>query len=127
MRPDIPIWVVTRLPEWASQIEQASNVFIHFSLDKHSLSRRGDFLRLKPQSRNFFFSYQCDKDEVPDPKNLEGVAVLFFDSYKPTCSLERYEAEVVCPLNETNDITDVCQSCRRCFNGDAVRFKSESK
>ncbi len=37
IRPDIPIWVVTRLPEWASQIEQAPNVFIHFSLDKYSL------------------------------------------------------------------------------------------
>lgn len=122
MRPDIPIWVVTRLPEWASQIDEVSNVFIHFSLDKHSLDRRRDFVRLKPRSRNFFFSYQCDRDEVPNPKNLQGVAVLFFDSYKPTCSLERYEAEIVCPLNGRNDITDMCQSCRRCFNGDAVSF-----
>jgi len=122
IRPDIPIWVVTRLPEWASQIEQAPNVFIHFSLDKHSLDRRGDFLRLKPKSSNYFFSYQCDKDEVPNPRNLENVAVLFFDAYKPTCDLKNYSTEVVCTLNLSSDISDVCRKCRRCFNGAAVKF-----
>jgi hypothetical protein len=127
IRPDIPIWVVTRLPEWATQIEQAPNVFIHFSLDKHSLQRRKDFLRLKPKSKNFFFSYQCDKGEVPEPANLEGIAVLFFDSYQPTCDLQRFIPETVCPLNTRADITDVCRECRRCFNGEAVGFeKSES-
>jgi hypothetical protein len=123
MRPDIPIWVVTRLPEWASQIHRADNVFIHFSLDKHSLHRREDFLRLKPKSKNFFFSYQCDKDEVPDQKNLAHVAVLFFDGYKPTCNLKNYDDQIVCPLNGRDDITDVCRTCRRCFNGEAVKFE----
>lgn len=127
IRPDIPIWVVTRLPEWATQIEQAPNVFIHFSLDKHSLQRRDDFLRLKPKSENFFFSYQCDKEEVPEPANLEGIAVLFFDTYQPTCDLRRFIPETVCPLNTRSDITDVCRVCRRCFNGEAVGYgKSES-
>jgi hypothetical protein len=122
IRPDIPIWVVTRLPEWACQIDQAPNVFIHFSLDKHSLSRRHDFLKGKPRSRNYFFSYQCDKGEAPEPQKLDGIAVLFFDTYKPTCSLNCYEPEIVCPLNTSEDITDVCKSCRRCFNGTAVSF-----
>lgn len=123
IRPDIPIWVVTRLPEWACQIDQAPNVFIHFSLDKHSLSRRQDFLNAKPRSRNYFFSYQCDKGEAPEPQKLDGIAVLFFDAYKPTCSLDRYAPEIVCPLNTLQDISDVCRSCRRCFNGDAVKQK----
>jgi len=123
IRPDIPIWVVTRLPDWAAQIEQAPNVFIHFSLDKHSLGRRADFLKQKPRSLNHFFSYQCDKDEVPDAAGLEGIAVLFFDSYKPTGDVRKYRREVVCPLNGKDDITDVCRRCRRCFDGSAVSFR----
>ncbi len=121
-RPDIPVWVVTRLPEWAAQIEEAPNVFIHFSLDKHSLGRRTDFLKLKPRSKNHFFSYQCDRDEVPEAPDLEGIAVLFFDSYKPTCDIGKYPSEVVCPLNGRADLTDMCARCRRCFNGSAVNF-----
>jgi hypothetical protein len=31
-RPDIVLWVVTRIPEWAAKIEDLPNVFIHFSL-----------------------------------------------------------------------------------------------
>ncbi len=122
IRPDIPIWVVTRLPDWAAQIEQAPNVFIHFSLDKHSLGRRADFLKQKPRSQNHFFSYQCDRDEVPDAAGLEGIAVLFFDSYKPTGDVRKYRREVVCPLNGKDDITDVCRRCRRRFDGSAVSF-----
>lgn len=121
IRPDIPVWVVTRLPEWAALIEEAPNVFIHFSLDRHSLGRRTDFLKLKTRSKNHFFSYQCDRDEVPEVADLEGIAVLFFDGYRPTCDIKAYPAEIVCPLNGRADITDVCQSCRRCFNGEAVR------
>jgi hypothetical protein len=119
-RPDIILWVVTRIPSWAAQIDDAPNVFIHFSLDKHSLGRREEFLRLNPKSRNYFFSYQCDKGEVPPVDNLRHVAVLFFDNYQPTTELSRFPKEIVCPLNTVEDISDVCVKCRRCFNGDAV-------
>ena len=120
MRPDLVIWVVTRVPKWAALIEQAPNVFVHFSLDKHSLARRESFLKHKPRTSNYFFSYQCDEGEVPPLENLENVAVLFFDNYKPTTDLAQYPSDVVCPLNTVSDITGVCERCRRCFNGDAV-------
>ncbi len=38
-RPDIVLWVVTRIPEMAARIEDHPNVFIHFSLDRASLAR----------------------------------------------------------------------------------------
>jgi hypothetical protein len=124
IRPDIVIWLVTRIPEWAVQIEQAPNVFIHFSLDRHSLSRRADFLAKNPRSRNYFFSYQCDRDEKPPLKNLEHTAVMFFDSYKPTIPLKELPAPIVCPLNGSADITGTCEKCRRCFDGSAVEYAS---
>lgn len=120
MRPDMVVWVVTRIPEWAALVEQAPNVFVHFSLDKHSLSRREDFLKLKPKSKNHFFSYQCAAGEIPPLEKLKDVAVLFFDNYKPTTDLANYPAEIVCPLNTAPNIAGVCETCRRCFNGEAV-------
>ena len=44
IRPDIVLWVVTRIPAFAVQIEDAENVYIHFSLDHSSLPRRKKFL-----------------------------------------------------------------------------------
>jgi len=125
-RPDIVLWVVTRIPELAIQIGNFKNVFIHFSLDKHSLARREKFLRLKPLSKNYFFSYQCEPDEIPDPHLLGGSAVLFFDNYKPTANLKKYGREIVCPLNKRADIRGVCVKCRRCFNGAAVRYEQNT-
>ena len=123
MRPDIIIWVVTRIPEWAALVDQAPNVFVHFSLDKHSLSRRESFLKLKPRSLNYFFSYQCAEGEIPPLKNLKNVSVLFFDNYKPTTDLAGYPSDIICPLNTVADIAGVCETCRRCFNGAAVDHK----
>ena len=120
VRPDIVLWVVTRIPEYACQIEQASNVFIHFSLDNASLARRPQFLKLKPLSKNYFFSYQCEPDEVPASAQLENVSVLFFDNYKPSCDLSAFSSEIVCPLNGKDNIAETCVKCRRCFNGEAV-------
>lgn len=123
IRPDIILWVVTRIPEFAAQIDNLKNVFIHFSLDKHSLLRRDKFLRLKPMSKNYFFSYQCEPGELPEPERLGQAAVLFFDNYRPSGSVTRYTSEIVCPLNGKGDISATCIDCRRCFNGAAVRFE----
>jgi hypothetical protein len=125
-RPDIILWVVTRIPELAVQIANLKNVFIHFSLDKHSLARREKFLQLKPQSKNYFFSYQCEPDEIPDPHLLSGSAVLFFNNYKTTANLNEYRKEIVCPLNKRENISGVCVKCRRCFNGAAVRYEENT-
>ena len=124
MRPDIVIWVVTRIPKWAAQIEQAPNVFVHFSLDKHSLSRRDSFLKCKPRTSNYFFSYQCDAGEIPPLEKINAVSVLFFDNYKPTTNLTTFPKDVVCPLNTAPNISGICETCRRCFNGKAVSYKT---
>jgi hypothetical protein len=121
LRPDIVLWVVTRIPEMAALIDHRPNVFIHFSLDKHSLQRRADFLACKPKSRNYFFSYQADADEIPPAEGLNEIAVLFFNNYQPSADLPKYSPGVVCPLNERADIEGVCEGCRRCFDGSAVR------
>jgi len=120
-RPDIVLWVVTRIPEWAAKIEDLPNVFIHFSLDKSSLARQKQFLRSVPRSSQYFFSYQCEPGEVPEIKQLENVSVLFFDNYDPTCDLRQFRAEIICPLNERTQISGTCEQCRRCFDGTAVR------
>jgi hypothetical protein len=119
-RPDIRLWVVTRHPEMAAKIEDRPNVFIHFSLDSASLPRREQFLRLRPLSSRFFFSYQCAPGEVPERHHLEAVSVVFFHDYEPTCDLSRFREGIVCPLNGRAEIADTCARCRRCFNGTAV-------
>jgi hypothetical protein len=126
IRPDIVLWVVTRIPEWAARIEHNPNVYVHFSLDRYSLGRREECLTKKPLSQNLFFSYQADKQEIPPEENLHHISVLFFDTYKPTAPLDRFEKDLVCPLNGAADISGTCEWCRRCFNGDAVRHSAHS-
>jgi hypothetical protein len=123
VRPDIILWVVTRIPELAAQIDHLANVFIHFSLDKHSLNRRDKFIQLKPRSANYFFSYQCESGELPPYDRLGHAAVLFFDNYRPAGNLYVYTKEIVCPLNGNENITATCVKCRRCFNGEAVNYE----
>jgi hypothetical protein len=122
MRPDIVLWVVTRIPQLAAKIEHFANVFIHFSLDKDSMPRRAQFLKARPLNRNHFFSYQAAPGEVPSRSISKQVSVLFFDNYKPTCDLEEH-SDVICPLNVSPNIEGVCETCRRCFNGDAVTHR----
>ena len=127
LRPNLPIWVVTRTPDLAAKVVARPNVFVHFSLDRNSMARREQFLKAKPQSSNFFFSYQCEADEVPSPLVLSKVSVLFFNDYKLTCKPEMLPASVVCPLNGRPDIRGTCESCRRCFNGTAVNHAREAE
>ncbi len=126
VRPDIVLWVVTRIPEMAALIEHRRNVFVHFSLDRHSLHRRDEFLACKPRSRNYFFSYQADAGEVPNAESLKGIAVLFFNNYETGANLSDFTPKVVCPLNVLEDIEGVCEGCRRCFDGSAVKFIAAS-
>jgi hypothetical protein len=121
--PMIPVWVVTRTPELAASIEDFPNIFIHFSLDRHSLPRRSSFESLSPRSPNYFFSYQCDRGEQPSPEQLRGISVLFYHCYKPPEQLPKVAKGVVCPLNTEPDICGVCEWCRRCFDGSAVRHR----
>ena len=125
MEPKLPIWVVTRIPEMAAEIKEYPNVYVHFSLDKASLKRREQFESMPKKTKNYFYSYQCDKDEMPSKENLNGVSVLFFDKYEPHGRWEWIAKEILCPLNTREDITNTCETCRRCFDGSAVTYLSK--
>jgi hypothetical protein len=112
LMPDVPQWVVTRLPQHAVNIKPAANVYVHFSLDGTSWTRAA---AMRAYEGNWFWSYQCDKGERPE-KSL--APVVFYDSYDP--SGERLN-EDDCPLNAAEDIAGTCERCRRCFDGSAVR------
>lgn len=122
-RPDVTVWLVTRIPRLAAKIAHAPRVFVHFSLDARSLTRREEFLSLKPLSGNVFFSYQGDRGEIIT--DAAGASVVFFDRYRPSGLFNEVDAAALCPLNTHGDITGVCESCRRCFNGDAVRHREQ--
>lgn len=121
-RPDIALWIVTRIPELAAQLEHGPRAFVHFSLDRHSLERRDAFLAAPPKNRNYFFSYQCEKDELAPRSSEVGVSVLFYKRYKPPARADLRDP-ALCPLNTLDDCSGACASCRRCFNGDAVTMR----
>lgn len=121
LMPEMPIWVVTRLPKLAAKIIEAPNVFIHFSLDAYSKDRRLEFEKIKKKSANYFYSYQCDRDENPDAAQLDGISVVFYDRYRPPAVFPSVDMQVICPLNTHKDISGICEWCRRCFNNDAVK------
>jgi hypothetical protein len=120
IRPNLPIWVVTRTPDLAAKVLERPNVFVHFSLDRSSMARREQFLKARPKSSNFFFSYQCEADELPANEVLSEISVLFFNDYKFISDAKTLPAAIVCPLNGSADIRGACESCRRCFDGAAV-------
>lgn len=124
MRPDIVLWVVTRIPALAAKVRHFDNVFVHFSLDRDSMPRMTQFLKARPKSKNYFFSYQAAPGEKPSRDILRAVSVLFFNNYLPTWNAQELESPVVCPLNRTDSIAGVCGTCRRCFDGSAVRHNA---
>jgi hypothetical protein len=120
--PKLPIWVVTRIPEHAARLADLlhPNVYIHFSLDKKSMERKEKVESLlKTKTNKLFYSYQCDKDETYTP--ISFISVVFADKYKKEFISELNET--ICPLNTSENIEGMCNKCRRCFNGDAVKFK----
>ena len=125
LMPNMPIWVVTRLPTIAAKIEDAPNVFIHFSIDAFSMDRHSNFERLKKKSSNYFYSYQCDKDETPSHNDLKVISVVFYDKYKPPEKFPKVSMKIICPLNTVDDIEGVCENCRRCFNSSAVKHSKK--
>ena len=122
-RPDITLWIVTRIPHVAAQIEHGPNAYIHFSLDRASIDRRDAFLAVPPKSQNYFFSYQCEKGEVPPDSRSLGVSVIFHRRYKPAAG-SNIADPATCPLNTLADCTGACNACRRCFNGVAVAMRT---
>ena len=127
LKPETPIWVVTRIPKMAAGVPDIKNVFVHFSLDKHSLDRRDKAISLNPKNNKLFFSYQCEKNEEPPADISKLVSVIFWDSYKMKTvpKWNKTALETICPLNwrrfEGKDICGTCESCRRCFDNSASK------
>lgn len=114
LMPKMPQWVVTKKPEIACRITPRPNVFVHFSVDRASWARLDEFRLLAPHGLKWFHSYQCEPGETP---TASLAPVIFRDGYdldgsEPTCN--------DCPLNLSDSIVRICESCRRCFNGDAI-------
>jgi hypothetical protein len=117
--PETPQWVVSRKPEIAATIIPRANVYLHLSVDRSSWERLDHFRGTVPHSLQWFWSYQCDRGEVP-PALI--APVVFRNGYDLDGSAP---IEQDCPLNLSDSIVRVCESCRRCFNGDAVARAKE--
>jgi hypothetical protein len=117
--PDIPQWVVTRKPEIAATIRPRPNVYVHFSVDKASWARLEEFRGVVPNGLQWFWSYQCDDGEVP-PAAI--APVVFRNKYDLDGSAPIAQD---CPLNLSESIVRVCESCRRCFDGTALEMATE--
>jgi hypothetical protein len=117
--PNMPIWVVTRKPQHVERLANIRNIWVHFSLDQASMSRREKVLSLfKVHPNNLFFSYQADKNEVLKAVPAD-ISVVFFDGYKIKDNEKFSSHPALCPLNSQEDISSTCRTCRRCFNGAA--------
>jgi hypothetical protein len=117
--PDVPQWVVTRKPEVAATIRPRPNVYVHFSVDRSSWARLQEFRGIVPPGLQWFWSYQCDRGEVPQAAIAP---VVFRDKYALDGSRPIAQD---CPLNLSESIVRVCESCRRCFNGRALEMAKE--
>lgn len=120
--PTMVLWVVTRHLDLAAKIGNYPNVYIHISIDRTTMHRIAQYERMLRCSNNYLYSYQADKNE--SIASLEGISVLFYDRYIPNDQLPQIEPEVVCPLNTEEDISGACESCRRCFDGSAVKHRT---
>lgn len=115
LMPDTPQWVVSRKPLLASRITPRGNVWVHLSVDRSSWPRLAEMRELSPRSLQWFWSYQCDKGEQNVPGSV--APVIFRHNYE----LDGEEAtENDCPLNTSDSIVRICETCRRCFNGEAA-------
>ena len=125
--PDLPIWVVTRIPNMAAQVPNLPNIFVHFSLDASSLNRYKKVIDLEPINSQLFFSYTEDEGEINQPEELEEVplSVYFTDMYKSNAP-KRFN-EVSCLLNTLDDIKGGCERCGRCWTTDVLTIQRTGK
>ena len=114
LMPTIPQWVVSRKATIASKIVPMPNVYVQFSLDRSSMGRLNEMKELVVNDLQWFWSYQCDKGEVPEP---DVAPVIYRDNYDLNGEAA---TENDCPLNVYDSIDGVCGRCRRCFSGDAI-------
>lgn len=114
--PDVQQWVVSRIPELAARVTPRPNVWVHLSTDRSCMGRLDEMRRLVPAGLQWFWSYQGDTTEGTPPNSI--APVIFRDGYDRK---GHPAVENDCPLNDAESIVRICEGCRRCFNGDAVR------
>lgn len=110
--PQVPIWIRTRIPEMAVRVRNRPNVFVHFSLDRHSMNRHKEAGLLGGIKAKHHFSYQYDKDE--DGHYPGEASIVFGHDYKMPKGIDGNE---VCVLNRLEKIGGACGKCRKCFGG----------
>ena len=121
--PELPFWVVTRIPKYAAIVPHRENIFVHFSLDSTSLDRFEKVCGLSPLSQNLFFSYTADKGEIEASERLKQIPIsVFFSDLYGQLPPKEYE-HVSCPLNGSKNISSMCESCGRCWSKDALSLK----
>lgn len=126
---DVPLWVRTRRPKQAAEVDLHPRIFLHFSLDKASLHRREQVLALSPKA-NLFFTYQGAPGERID--NSHGCALVFADRYNGDLIADSVPPESVCPLNvlcrpgnPPANALGACANCRKCFDGTLVTLQRQ--
>ena len=119
-RPDIVLWITTRKPEIASSISYHKTHFIHVSLDRTSLMKKGQ-IRSTFRHSNVFFSYQVHPDEELLSEVVEANSLIFMHDYAPIPNAYKQDyTSNFCPLNGAPSIKNMCSNCRRCFDGTLV-------
>lgn len=119
-RPDIILWITTRKPEIASSILYHKNHFIHVSLDRTSFMKKGQ-IRSAFHHSNVFFSYQVHPDEELSSEVVKDNSLIFMHDYAPVPNAYKNDyASNFCPLNGAASIKNMCENCRRCFDGTLV-------
>lgn len=121
-RPDVVLWVVSRIPDLAAAIEDAPRVYVHLSTDRHSSMRADAFDEFVPLSSNWFLSYQIAPDEMTPHDVIRRASVVFNHRYRPVQD-GMIDAAVSCPLNGRESCEGACAECRRCFDGSAVAHR----
>ena len=113
-RPDIVLWIVSRIPELASQLTNFPNHFIHISLDRSTIEKKGEFSKLF-KNPNQFFSYQVHPEETLERETVKNSSLIFMHDYGkiPTEYVE--VSDKFCPLNGADNLDNTCENCRRCF------------
>jgi hypothetical protein len=113
-RPDIVLWIVSRIPELASKLSHFPNHFIYISLDRSTFGRKEEIEKLFNHP-NQFFSYQVHPEEKLNAKKVSEAALIFMHDYGKIPEDYMEYRHKFCPLNGSTNIDNTCEKCRRCF------------
>lgn len=114
IRPDIVLWIVSRIPKLACKLSNFPNHFIHISLDRSTFAKKKEITKMFT-SQNQFFSYQVHPEEILDEQRVNKLSLIFMHDYGQIPEEFRPQEDKFCPLNGASNIGNTCEKCRRCF------------